>query len=528
MSERLALEADVLVIGGGLAGAWAAAAAARAGAEVVLAEKGYCGTSGVTATAGPSHWWIPPDPPEARERAIAERNARGFGLSEPDWMARILETTWNSLPTLAGYYDFSVDPQGRTQYRGLRGPEYMRALRRQAEDLGVVFLDHSPALELLRHRDGSVAGAAGLRLPSGEDWTVRAGAVVLATGGCAFGSHLLGAANNTGEGLLMAVEAGADLSGMEFTNYYTVAPARTAMTRSMAYSFARYFDADDRELDIPPGPDANRRLAKALLDGPVFCRLDRVPADVREVMPWVQPNFVAPFERWGIDPYRDRFEVTLRAEGTVRGIGGVRVAGEDCRTKVDGLYACGDAATRELVAGATSGGGNQNSAWALSSGQWAGAAAAGHARSEGRRAGTVALAAGRAGLRARGLVRPTDLEAARGLVRREMGDYDRNMFRSGAGLADGLEALDAAYAEVAGHQADSGRERLQARETAALLAAARWSKASALARAESRGMHQRTDAPAADPRFAARQRAGGLDVVWTRFEAVAETREAAA
>ncbi|HCN46793.1 MAG TPA: hypothetical protein DIT18_14980, partial [Pseudomonas sp.] len=40
----------MLVIGGGLAGTWAAVAAAREGAKVVLAEKGFCGTSGVTAS----------------------------------------------------------------------------------------------------------------------------------------------------------------------------------------------------------------------------------------------------------------------------------------------------------------------------------------------------------------------------------------------------------------------------------------------------------------------------------------------
>jgi len=39
-------EADVLVIGGGLSGTWAAVAAAREGASVILADKGYCGTSG--------------------------------------------------------------------------------------------------------------------------------------------------------------------------------------------------------------------------------------------------------------------------------------------------------------------------------------------------------------------------------------------------------------------------------------------------------------------------------------------------
>ena len=525
--DALQYEADVLVIGGGLAGCWAAAAAARAGAQVILVEKGYCGTSGVTATAGPSHWWVPPDPSEARAQAIAERNARAFGLGDPRWMARIIDATWRTLPTLAPYYAFSKDDAGRTQYRGLRGPEYMRALRRQAEDLGVVILDHHPVLELLMHRDGAVAGARGLARKGGETWTARAGAVILATGGCAFASHLLGSANNTGDGLLMGAEAGADLSGMEFTNYYTVAPARTNMTRSMAYSFGRYFDVDDRELDIPPGPDTNRRLGQALLRGPVFCRLDRVPQDIRERMRHVQPNFVLTFDRQGVAAYEDRFEVTLHAEGTVRGIGGLRVVDDACQTRVEGLYAVGDVATRELIAGATSGGGNQNSAWALSSGQWAGAAAARRARTEGRRASGVAYGAGRAGLRPAQAARPVDTAGAVDVVRSAMGDIDRNMFRNGADLAASLTALDGVYAELSAFGQDAGLGRVRLREAAAKAAAARWSKAAALARVESRGMHQRTDAPATDARFAARLRVSGLDKVATRLEAVRDVVGAA-
>ena len=42
MSE-IALETDVLVIGGGMAAAWAAISAARSGAQVVLADKGFVG-----------------------------------------------------------------------------------------------------------------------------------------------------------------------------------------------------------------------------------------------------------------------------------------------------------------------------------------------------------------------------------------------------------------------------------------------------------------------------------------------------
>jgi succinate dehydrogenase/fumarate reductase flavoprotein subunit len=39
-------DADVLVVGGGLAATWTALSAAQAGGRVVLVDKGYCGTSG--------------------------------------------------------------------------------------------------------------------------------------------------------------------------------------------------------------------------------------------------------------------------------------------------------------------------------------------------------------------------------------------------------------------------------------------------------------------------------------------------
>ena len=55
---------DVLIIGGGPAGCWAALEAAASGAKVVLVDKGYCGSSGATASAGTQIWYVPPDPEE--------------------------------------------------------------------------------------------------------------------------------------------------------------------------------------------------------------------------------------------------------------------------------------------------------------------------------------------------------------------------------------------------------------------------------------------------------------------------------
>src|SRR5256885_13380926 len=85
LREPLSITTDVLVVGGGMAGAWAASAAAEAGAKVILVDKGYCGTSGVTAAAGPGHRGGPSDPPPARPRAVRDPLAAPLGRAEAGW-----------------------------------------------------------------------------------------------------------------------------------------------------------------------------------------------------------------------------------------------------------------------------------------------------------------------------------------------------------------------------------------------------------------------------------------------------------
>ncbi|MGM9425253.1 FAD-dependent oxidoreductase [Hydrogenophaga sp. MI9] len=510
----LDLDTDVLVIGGGMAGAWAALSASRSGRRVVLVDKGYCGTSGVTATGGPGHWWVPPD---KREPVVAQRARAGLGLADPRWMHRILDTTWRELPGIAPHYRFGVNAEGRTVYRALRGPEYMRALRSLVDLAGVTVLDHHPALELLRADDGSVAGAAGLRRRDGARWTIRSGAVVLASGGCAFLSKLLGADHNTGDGLLMGAEVGAELSGMEFTDAYTVAPVFSSMTRAMSYVFARYYDAAGRELDIPPGPANHREIARALLQGPVYCCLQDMPDDLRAVLPSISPNVMLPFTRRGIDPFRDHFEIQLRGEGTVRSIGGLRVASDDCETAARNLFVAGDVASRERVTGAISGGGNINSAWALSSGVWAGAAAAQRALLAPVQRTRSVAGAGQAGLRPPRPARELPVQPFVQRLQRPTLGLDLNIFREGPALNRSLAALDQDWSVWRDHAGDRGEHTLRHREVAALLASARWNVSAALARRESRGMHLRTDAPHTDPALARSVTQHGIDRITTVF-----------
>jgi succinate dehydrogenase/fumarate reductase flavoprotein subunit len=209
-------------------------------------------------------------------------------------------------------------------------------------------------------------------------------------------------------------------------------------------------------------------------------------------MPVVQPNFLLPFTRRGIDPYTQRFEVTLLGEGTIRGVGGL-VTGPDCATGVPGLFAAGDVASRVPVVGAVSGGGSPNSAWAVSSGTWAGRAAVRHARSA---APAPLHPVGRAGIRPTGRTATVDTAGVVDVVREELNAYDKNMFRDEAGLRGSLSTLDALWTVVESSLTGAGRDAVTARETASLVAMGRWVKTAALRRRATLGMHWRTDDPA--------------------------------
>jgi succinate dehydrogenase/fumarate reductase flavoprotein subunit len=539
LPNHVELTAGVLVIGGGLAGTWAALTAAQHGADVVLVDKGYCGTSGVTATAGVGHWYLPP---EAREAEVAARTRAGGELTEPDWMYATMETAWRRLPELDPYYPWPARDDGRpNRATSVRGPEYLRLMRARVRRAGVTVLDHHPATELLAQPDGTVAGADGLRLQEGGTWSCRAAAVILATGGTAFLSRLLGANNNTADGHLMAAEAGARFAGMEFSCYYTLAPANSTMTRSFPFMYGTYRDCEGNELAFENPQAALPLVARALTRGPVTVVLDRMPQRTRDRLRHVQPNFLLPLLRSGIDPFTDPFPVTLRGEGTIRGTGGIALAGRDCQAGVEGLYAAGDVASRQPIVGASSGGGQPNSAWCVASGTWSGQAAARRADtvrwSRGPDAGPAGTAGprplGQAGLRpgrgpgggrgsrpGYGTLGPGDIEEIRRIVGAELNAPAKNMFRTAAGLTRSRAVLDDLWARLAGDapaRADTGREWLRAREAAALVAAGRWVLNSALTRQETRGMHHRTDAPDRDPALTRAVHASGLDTVRTEI-----------
>jgi succinate dehydrogenase/fumarate reductase flavoprotein subunit len=221
----------------------------------------------------------------------------------------------------------------------------------------------------------------------------------------------------------------------------------------------------------------------------------------------------------GIDPLTQRFPVTLRLEGTVRGTGGIRIANEHCATNVPGLFAAGDASSRELICGGFTGGGSHNAAWAISSGHWAGKGAASYARGVSKAAGRGARPLGTAALSGESGRRTLDADAVVRAVQEEVFPYDRNLFRTKRGLAESLDRLDGVWRDLDARPAQTARSVLRGREAAAMVATARFMYATAQHRTETRGMHKHEDFPGLDPSQQRRLVTSGLHEINVRAEA---------
>jgi succinate dehydrogenase/fumarate reductase flavoprotein subunit len=524
------LAADVLVIGGGPAGAWAALSAADEGATVVIVEKGYLGTSGpFSVGASTGIYYIMPDDQEQRDTLVEARQPIAYGLSDPAWGYRVFDQSYANLDAIAKWgYEWPRTPDGTREARGsLRGPTIMAFLRSVLLRHGVTILDHSPALELLTS-DGGAAGARGVNIQTGESWQVRSGAVVITTGGTAFLSGVLGDKTHTGDGYLLAAELGAEFSGMEFTSQWHDTPTETYLTRGSWFRGAgSYYDNDGK-----PTKRGRQMVDSILTTGGAWGQLDRTDDPVtKDLTRKSHPIAFQYFERKGIDPFKERYPASVVLEGTMRAGGGIAID-DDLATSVPGLFAGGDCTSREKLTGGGPPGGGPASAWAFATGFFAGQSAARFASSYGTHAASRAVtSAGRFGSR-RVARRDASPEEIITIVREEMLPLDKNYWRTGPGMTASLSRFESAWKgaipDLGWLAKDSAkltaRDRLRTREAASLLAAGRWIYTSALARTESRGLHRRTDFPGFSPEFEGQHLiSGGLDQVWVRKAAHVNT-----
>ncbi|MGW5638722.1 fumarate reductase/succinate dehydrogenase flavoprotein subunit [Streptomyces sp. NPDC003832] len=229
---------DVLVIGGGTAGTMAALTAAERGADVLLLEKAHVRHSGALAMGmdGVNNAVVPgrAEPDDY----VAEITRANDGIVDQSTVRQTATLGFAMVRRLEAYgVKFEKDEHGEYAVRQVhRSGSYVlpmpegkdvkkvlyRQLRRREMRERIRIENRVMPVRVLTS-GGKAVGAAGFHTRTGAFVTVRAGAVILATGACGrlglpASGYLYGTyenPTNAGDGYAMAYHAGAELTGIE-------------------------------------------------------------------------------------------------------------------------------------------------------------------------------------------------------------------------------------------------------------------------------------------------------------------------
>jgi succinate dehydrogenase/fumarate reductase flavoprotein subunit len=226
--KRTLIETDVLVIGGGYAGSFAAIKATEAGAKVVMAVKGRTGRSGLTPWA--NSWFVFKDTKGiTREQYIQQFLLSGEYLNNMDFVEILIEESYERYEELSSW----GAKTGRSHYyqpgtvtRAIEVVDCGDAMRRKVVACGVKLLERVMITSLIQ-QDGEVVGAVGFHMESGKPYAVIAKATIMCAGPASFKPLGMGYAcsSATADGDAMAYRAGVEISGKEFNDAH---PAQAA------------------------------------------------------------------------------------------------------------------------------------------------------------------------------------------------------------------------------------------------------------------------------------------------------------
>jgi succinate dehydrogenase flavoprotein subunit len=539
------IDTDILIVGAGGAGMYAALSAARRGAErVLLVDKSLVGRGGATIMAQmtvaaalgeecPDDWTAHLDDTLAAGRGLCDESLAAALCEDAPARIREMEGWRVGWARRANGRIAQVTAPGHSRPRCCyvdflnTGPAVAATLRRQVGHVNAIRRVSNLTVTDLVTVDGESIGAVALDVSAGEPVTIAAKAVIIATGGLTrIYARNSASANMGGDGYALALAAGAELVDMEFVQFFPIghlAPRLVGMDPIMWDPFryklgGRLLDLNGREFLADYGSDetsgyttprdiATYAITKEVAagrgspHGGVYLSFTHVPeADLEGAFGPV----IERLAKNGIDLTRMTVEVAPIAHYHMGGI----AVDENMASQVPGLFAAGEA-----VGGAN--GTNRLSGNAIPEalvfGERAGRSAARYAANRAQIWEPLAAAPSVARIASLADGRPGDVSAAelleelRDLMWTEVGPfrYADGLNRALTRIADLRTALDRVAVAPGRRVNASLADWLELR--AGLVAAEAVARAAA-ARCESRGAHQREDFPETDPAWGRNQR----------------------
>ncbi|WP_461030770.1 FAD-binding protein, partial [Streptomyces sparsus] len=240
------------------------------------------------------------------------------------------------------------------------GAEVSRALVAAVRELGIETVDHALVLDLLTDHEGRAAGVSLHVMGEGQHdgvGAVRARAVVLATGGMGqVFSATTNPAVSTGDGVALALRAGAEVSDLEFVQFHPTVlylgpdaeGQQPLISEAVRGEGAHLVDADGVRFMVGQHEQAELAprdiVAKGIMRRCQEQGAEHMFLDARHfgATMWAErfPTILAACRAHGMDPITEPIPVAPAAHYAS---GGVRTDLRG-RTTVPGLYACGEVA----------------------------------------------------------------------------------------------------------------------------------------------------------------------------------------
>lgn len=369
------LQTDILILGGGASGLFAALHAHQAAPElrITIAAKGLLGKSGGTPMVQ-SGFSAAFGAGDSAERHFMDTIEAGAWLPDQELTWLLANTAPERLQELENELGCRFDrkddgamhfkpvagqSRDRTMHRGnATGVEVAARLTQQVFSRPVTRLDEHRAVALIASAEGTaVAGALMIKVRSGDYLFIQAKAVLLATGGgpTMYRYHTPGS-DMSCDGMAMALRAGLPLRDMEMVQFHPtglLAGPQTCATGAVieeellgAGGFIldgtgkRFLHRLDprgeraaRDI-VARGIHAEIRIGRVSPRGGVYLQMSHLGPDT------VRQHFAETVARcadWGLDLAAGRVEVAPSAHCLMGGV----VIHPDCRTAMPGLFAAG-------------------------------------------------------------------------------------------------------------------------------------------------------------------------------------------